>query len=627
MTGIVTFMAVLKRNKHRALIGAIIVAALVLGFSAHCKKASVPNTEASVQLKELAEIFESVSADNELLGRIRQSVKGLEYPDEVAEDFTQMAMDWKDELGRPVPIVWKDRLAKGHRDYQQGKISRNRVAKIEERVVQELCERITRQFSPKELAFELSDVIQNRQADCLGFMQLTYIAGNAIGLSVRPMDVLDYFISPEDEGKKGHIACIVDLFDGQLVMADALLLFESPSRAFKLEDQFVKVGNYWELRDKDNPLRIHRRIQLLDRKGLIAAISNSRGYVYKSKGEYERAILEYSKAIEIDPRRAGAYNNRGVTYAHKREFEQAVLDFTRAIEIDPKYATAYTNRGKAFGSKREYDRAIADHTKAIEINPKFADAYINRGNVYADKNESDRAILDYTKAIEIDPKDADAYLNRGVIYADKGEFEQAILDYTKAIEIDPKYAMAYTNRGNAFDAKREHDRAIADHTKAIEINPKFAGAYNNRGNVYAHKNEYDRAILDYTKAIENDPRLAMAYNNRGTVYSAKDEHDRAILDYTKAIEIDPRFVKAYNNRGVAYADKGEYDLATLDYEKAIETNPEYAMAYLNRGEVYAELGKSEEAKKDLLRAIGLDPELKESIKKVSEQYELDLKLD
>ena len=51
------------------------------------------------------------------------------------------------------------------------------------------------------------------------------------------------------------------------------------------------------------------------------------------------------------------------------------------------------------------------------------------------------------------------------------------------------------------------------------------------------------------------------------------------------------------------------------------------MAYLNRGEVHAEIGKSEEAKKDLLKALELDPELRESVKKIDEQYELDLKFD
>ncbi|MFC1634369.1 tetratricopeptide repeat protein [Planctomycetota bacterium] len=515
MKGIVTFKAMLGRHKRGAFMLATIALALILGLSAYYKQASITNTGVS----------ESVSTNNELSDRIKELVKGLEYPDKVAEDFTRMAMEWKDEQRRSVLIRWKVELSNAHQDYKERKITRNQIVKIEENILREFFKTIRMQFSYNILSFELSDIIENQQANCLSFSQLMYVTWNAVGLSVRPIDVLDPFNSPEGGIRQGHIACIVDLFDGRSVMADVSLLFEIPSRAFKLEDQFVKVGNYWELKDKDNPLLIHRRIRLLDRKGLIAAIADSRGNVYASEGEYDRAILEHNKAIENDPGEATAYFNRGNSYVNKGEYDRAILDYTKAIEIDPRFAEPYYNRGKTYENKGEYDRAILDYTKAIEINPKYTDAYNNRGSFYADRGEYDRAILDFTIAIGIDPKDFYAYNNRGITYADEGKFDRAILDYTKAIEIDP-----------GFDV-----------------------AYNNRGNVYADKGEYERAILDFTKAIEIDPEGAIPFRGRGAAY--------------------------------------------------------------------AELGKSEEAKKDLRKALELDPELRESVNKVSEQYELNLKLD
>ena len=513
----------LGRHKRGVFMLATIALVLMLGLSAYYKQASIPDAEISVRSKEPVEFSESVSTNNDLSDRIKQLVKDLEYPDKVAEDFTRMAMAWKDEQGQSILIRWKVKLINAHQDYQTGKSYRNHVARIEESVLQGLCERIRRQFNNNGLAFELSDIIENRQADCLGFSQLIYIVGNAVGLSVKPIDVLEHR-SVEGNARERHITCIMDLFDGQVVMAD-MTWFYKVSLPFKLEDQFVKVGNYWELRDKDNPFELHKRIRLLDRRGLIAAIANNRGYVYVSKGEYEQAILEYNKVIEFDSGFTKAYNDRGNTYAKKGEFEQAILEYNKAIEIEPRYAMAY--------------------------------------------------------------------FNRGVIYAKKGEFNRAILDYTKAIEIDPRFAEAYYNRGRTYEDKGEDNRAILDFTKAIEINPKDAYAYTHRGSCYYKKDDYNRAILDFTKAIEIDPKDAYAYTIRGNIYYVKNEYDRAILDYDKAIEIDP----------------------------------EGAIPYRDRGAAYAELGKSEEATKDLLKALELDPELRESVKKVSEQYELDLKLD
>jgi Flp pilus assembly protein TadD len=40
----------------------------------------------------------------------------------------------------------------------------------------------------------------------------------------------------------------------------------------------------------------------------------NRGNAHKGKGEYEQAIADYSKAIELAPKDADAYNNRGYAY-------------------------------------------------------------------------------------------------------------------------------------------------------------------------------------------------------------------------------------------------------------------------------------------------------------------------
>ena len=125
---------------------ATIALVLILGLSAYYKQASIPDAEISVRSKEPAEVFESVSINNDLSDRIKQLVKDLEYPDKVAEDFTRMVIGWKDEKKRPALIRWKVELSNAHQDYQQGKISRRKVAKIEEGILRKLCEIIEKQF-------------------------------------------------------------------------------------------------------------------------------------------------------------------------------------------------------------------------------------------------------------------------------------------------------------------------------------------------------------------------------------------------------------------------------------------------------------------------------------------------
>ena len=207
---------------------------------------------------------------------------------------------------------------------------------------------------------------------------------------------------------------------------------------------------------------------------------------------------DFDKTIEIstqiinhpdakDDAKTIAYESRGIAYFGKDEYDNAIRDYNKAVELKPDNARAYRSRGDAYNNKGEYEQSIQDYDKAIELKPDDATIYLNRGNAYNDKGEHERAIQDYDKAIELKPDDAGAYLNRGVAYNRKGEYDEAIQDYDKAIELKPDDAMAYSNRAAAYNSKGEYDRAIQDCNKAIEIKPDYKGAIHNRGVTMALK--------------------------------------------------------------------------------------------------------------------------------------------
>jgi len=64
---------------------------------------------------------------------------------------------------------------------------------------------------------------------------------------------------------------------------------------------------------------------------------------------------------------AGFYFNRGLAHEKKGQYDEAISDFTKAIEIKPNYARAYRMRGEAYFNKGQYDKAIPDLKKAIGL--------------------------------------------------------------------------------------------------------------------------------------------------------------------------------------------------------------------------------------------------------------------
>ncbi|MHC4741823.1 MAG: tetratricopeptide repeat protein [Planctomycetota bacterium] len=207
--------------------------------------------------------------------------------------------------------------------------------------------------------------------------------------------------------------------------------------------------------------------------------------------------------------------SRAVSYFLEGEYDKAIADFTQAIEINPNLAQAYANRGQAYyKSKGESDRAIADMGKAVEIDPKLAKAQPYRG-LYLRQSEYDKVIADLTKTIETNPRLVEAYTDRGQAYLCKGEYDKAIADCTTAIEIDPKSAEAYTKRGISYKCKGQIDQSISDYTKAIEIDPMCLGAYLRRASLYKNIGEHEKADADYIKAAEIDPKLARIRAKKG----------------------------------------------------------------------------------------------------------------
>jgi tetratricopeptide (TPR) repeat protein len=100
------------------------------------------------------------------------------------------------------------------------------------------------------------------------------------------------------------------------------------------------------------------------------------------------------------------YFERGYASKERGDFNRAILDFTQAIKQAINLDSGIIiNRGFAYSNIGNYELARADCDKAIELNPKYAWAYVCMGYMYSEKGEYDPAITNFTKAIELDPED------------------------------------------------------------------------------------------------------------------------------------------------------------------------------------------------------------------------------
>ncbi len=178
------------------------------------------------------------------------------------------------------------------------------------------------------------------------------------------------------------------------------------------------------------------------------------GAALLEEGQYEEAIAEFCKAIEMNPDYAIAYHDRGLVYCYREEYNLAVEDLNTArqlnpdIEINPSFAIACHEHGLICSSQDDYDQALADLALALELNPdidvdnKYADVYCCHGLTHSEQGSYEQAIADFNQAIELRPYAPDFYYARGYAYYKLGDPDMATADLEKCLDLyyDPDRA-------------------------------------------------------------------------------------------------------------------------------------------------------------------------------------------
>ena len=127
-----------------------------------------------------------------------------------------------------------------------------------------------------------------------------------------------------------------------------------------------------------------------------------------------------------------AYYGRGRAWHAKGEFDKALADYTEAIRLDSTDAWAHHDRGLLWKVRSEYDKALADYDEAIRLNSDYASAYNNRAWIWATcpdagQRAGRRAVESATRACELTGwKDGKMLATLAAASAEAGDFEAAV---------------------------------------------------------------------------------------------------------------------------------------------------------------------------------------------------------
>lgn len=291
--------------------------------------------------------------------------------------------------------------------------------------------------------------------------------------------------------------------------------------------------------------------QLINDRQKVKELQNLRDQLKKANDELIRLKnnVNREQTKSNNPASLEKYNNEinklnyadylygGFAKFEDKDFEGAIADFTKAIEINSDSADVFFGRGLAKQHLDDHVGALKDFNQAIGIGLEFEEVYYSRGLTKEALEDYQGAIADYNKAIKIKPDFEIAFYSRGVAKSELEDYLGAISDYNKAFEINPAFGKIYYDRGNAKSKVKDYKGAIADYTKAIEFEPDFASAYLNRGIAKSALDNFKAALADFNKAIQIKPEFANAYLSRGVTKVILKDKEGGCLDLSKAGEL------------------------------------------------------------------------------------------
>lgn len=240
--------------------------------------------------------------------------------------------------------------------------------------------------------------------------------------------------------------------------------------------------------------------------------------IYHGKNHLQSALENYEKSILLDSSIQDIFYFRGSVNLGLKNYDKAIQDFTTAINLSPNDYNNLFYRAITYEKIGQTQKAITDYTKAINISSQNYEAFFNRGKLYLKLNQHNKAVEDFKNAIQLNPE------IKNKSYKLLSDFDEQ-----KRLQAIIKQKEAQIRKQKQLELQRiEKNKVEFNHLMSV------AKLQNSR-------KQYNIAIQTYTKALNLNNRSAEAYFRRGESFWNKGEKSKALSDFNKASDIDEQY--------------------------------------------------------------------------------------
>lgn len=210
-------------------------------------------------------------------------------------------------------------------------------------------------------------------------------------------------------------------------------------------------------------------LPLLGGPGPTVAGYSNLARAFARAGHTEQAIVNYQKAMRIDPQNAVVHYNLGSLLGMRGQIEQSKMHLEQAVKLDPDYAEAHSNLGNVYLMLGNVQEASASYRKALELNPGFDDTRFNLGMALLRGKQFKAAAEQFQRVVDKNPGNAEAQFFLGNTLAAEKRMEEAIQRFREVVRLKPDFDDAYIALARALAITGRTEEATQVYQKALAI--------------------------------------------------------------------------------------------------------------------------------------------------------------
>lgn len=298
----------------------------------------------------------------------------------------------------------------------------------------------------------------------------------------------------------------------------------------------------------------------------------------------------------------------GMDFYDSKNYNDAIEQFTKAIELETDYVDAYVKRGESYLELKKPQEAADDFRRALAFDNKNEDLFYKTGVIYYNMESDSLAGLMFSKAIGLKKSDLNSYPYLILVYLRNQKKDQA-LAVAKQWVGQKSYDLSNYYEGMAYDSLAQYTNSYNSYDKAIKFNTSFVMGYIGKSRAELNLNRLSGAYADVNRAISLDKNNVEAYVLKSQIGVANKDYPNAINDISRAIVLEPDNKELYVQRGMYNMEFSQYANAIGDFNKVIVLDPENPEGYYYRAQANAQTGNISQAVKDYERFADLSPGL------------------